>query len=252
MAVKIYGFGPAPGLPDLSPFVLKAMTLLEMAGVDYVVDTTGFRKAPKGKLPYIEDDGAIVADSTFIRLHLEKTRGFDFDAGLSPETRAMSWAVEKLCEDHLVSIVALHRWKDEDNFARGLGRFFDKMLPVPVRAPAKWLIRRNILKRLWRQGVGRFSDAEIAVLGARDVETLSTLIGDKPFLMGDKPCAADAAVFAALALLMDPATASPTRDAALARPNLVAYRDRMMGRYFPNFAQTKIKMSGSASDRLSL
>jgi hypothetical protein len=32
---------------------------------------------------------------------------------------------------------------------------------------------------------------------------------------------------------MDPATASPTRDAALAKPNLVAYRDRMMGRFFP-------------------
>ncbi|WP_246729856.1 glutathione S-transferase N-terminal domain-containing protein [Methylocystis sp. MJC1] len=77
--LKIYAFGPAPGLPDWSPFVIKAMTLLKMAGVDYVVDTSGFRKAPKGKLPYIEDDGVMVADSTFIRLHLEKTRAIDFD-----------------------------------------------------------------------------------------------------------------------------------------------------------------------------
>jgi glutathione S-transferase len=234
--LKIHGFGPAPGLPDLSPFVIKALTLLKMAGVDYVVDTTGFRRAPKGKLPYIDDDGAIVADSTFIRFHLEKTRGIDFDAGLGGMERAQSWATEKLCEDHLNQIVALYRWKDKENFARGVGAFFDSMLPSLIRAPAKWAIRRGFLRRLWQQGIGRFTAAEIEVLGKRDVETLATLLGDKPYLMGDAPCAADAAMFATLALLMDPGTASPPRDAGLSRPNLVAYRDRMMRRYFPEVA----------------
>lgn len=231
--LKIYGFGPAPGLPDWSPYVIKAMTLLKMAGVDYVVDTTGFRKAPKGKLPYIDDNGVVVDDSTFIRLHLEKARGVDFDAGLSAPERAQSWAVEKMCEGHLLWIVARCRWQDDNNFARGIGAFFDKMLPAPTRAFGKWAIRRNLVKRFWLQGIGRFNEAELAVLGGRDVDALAALIGEKPFLMGENPCAADAAVFATLALLMDPATASPTRDAALAKPNLVAYRDRMMGRFFP-------------------
>jgi glutathione S-transferase len=234
--LKIYGFGPAPGLPDLSPFVTKALTLLKMAGVEYVVDTTGLRRAPKGKLPYIDDAGVIVADSTFIRFHLEKTRGIDFDAGLSAMERARSWTIEKFCEDHLSQIVALCRWRDEENFARGVGAFFDSMLPALIRALAKWLIRRGIVRRLWQQGIGRFTPAEIEVLGKRDVETLATLLGDKPYLMGDAPCAADAAMFATLALLMDPASASPTRDAALSKPNLVAYRERMMGRYFPETA----------------
>lgn len=234
--LAIYGFGPGPGLPDLSPFVLKAMTLLKMAGVDYVVDTSGFRRAPKGKLPYIDDDGVIVADSTFIRLHLEKTRGLDFDAGLSAVERAQSWAIEKLCEDHLIPIVALHRWRDDRNFARGLGAYFDASLPAPVRGPAKWLVRRAILRRLWRQGIGRFNAAELTILGSRDVESLSTLLGNKPYLMGETPCAADAAMFATLMLLMDEASASPTRDVALSRPNLVAYRDRMMARFFPETA----------------
>jgi glutathione S-transferase len=232
--LKIYGFGSAPGLPDLSPYVIKAMTLMKFAGIDYVVDTTGFRRAPKGKLPYIDDDGVIVADSTFIRLHLEKTRGVDFDAGLSPLERAQSWAIEKFCEDHLSQIIVRHRWRDNENFARGLGAYFDKTLPAPLRMPVKWLVRRGILKRLWLNGFGRFSEAEIAALGVRDVEALSTLIGDKPYLMGEAPCAADAAVFAMLILLMDPATACPTRDAALSRPNLLAYRDRISARFFPD------------------
>ncbi len=232
--ITLYGFGPAPGLPDLSPFVLKAMTLMKFAGVDYTVDTRGFRRAPKGKLPYIDDDGVIVADSTFIRLHLEKTRGVDFDAALSPPERAQAWAIEKLCEDHLMWIVTLHRWTDDDNFARGLGPVFDKMLPAPARAAAKWAIRRGMSWRFWQQGVGRFTQDELAILGRRDVEALATLVGDKPYLFGERPCAADASVFAMLTLLMDPATASPTRDAALSMPALVAYRDRIMGRYFPD------------------
>jgi glutathione S-transferase len=229
--LKIYGFGAAPGLPDMSPFVTKAMTLLKMAGVDYVVATGNPGRAPKGKLPYIDDDGKIVPDSTLIRFHIETSRGVDFDSGLSAAQRAQSWAVEKLCEDHLIPIIAVLRWRDERNFETGVGAYFDNSLPAPMR-PAKWFIRRIILKRLRAGGIGRFMPAEIDLLGGRDVETLATLIGDKPYLMGDRPCAADAAVFAALALLLDPASAGKVRDIALATPNLVAYRDRMMGRYF--------------------
>src|SRR6266480_2026973 len=70
--ITLYAFGPAFGLPDPSPFVLKAEVLLKMAGVPYRTSTEGFGKAPKGKLPYIDDDGERIADSTFIRWHIEK------------------------------------------------------------------------------------------------------------------------------------------------------------------------------------
>src|SRR5215467_5535059 len=86
--ITLYTFGPAFGLPDPSPFVIKAEILLKMAGLPYRTDTTGFRKAPKGKLPYIDDDGERIADSTFIRWHIEKKYQFDFDRGLSAEQRA--------------------------------------------------------------------------------------------------------------------------------------------------------------------
>ena len=68
--ITLFGFGPAFGLPDASPFVTKVEILLKMAGLPYRTDATGFSKAPKGKLPYIDDDGARIADSTFIRSHI--------------------------------------------------------------------------------------------------------------------------------------------------------------------------------------
>jgi hypothetical protein len=54
--ITLYTFGPGAGLPDFSPSVVKAEVLLKMSGLAYRTDTTGFRKAPKGKLPYIDDD----------------------------------------------------------------------------------------------------------------------------------------------------------------------------------------------------
>jgi len=233
--ITLYGFGPAPGLPDYSPFVVKTMLLLKFAGLDYVVDTGGFRRAPKGKLPYIFDDGDIVADSTFIRWHIEKTRAFDFDAGLTPEQRAIGWAVEKMCEDHLLWTLVAARWLDDDNFKAGVGRVFAS-IPAFVRPFVVGMVRRDIGKRMLAHGMGRHKPDEIGRLGAKDVEALSVLLGDKPWLFGDQPCGADASAFAMLLLLFDPASRCATRDAALAKPNLVAFRDRVLAAYFPGVA----------------
>lgn len=237
--ITLYCFSPTPGAPDASPFVVKTMTLLKLAGLDYVEDRTGFSRAPKGKQPYIDDDGEIVADSTFIRWRIEKTRAFDFDAGLTPEQRAIAWAIEKMCEEHLYWIIVCDRWLDDVNFERGPARFFQSA-PAYVRPFAKWFVRRQVRKAAHAQGIARHKPEEIAALGARDIDALSTLLGDKPYLFGERPCGADATVFAFMASLMTPIAESPTRDAALAKPNLVAYRNRMMKAYFPEIAEAGV------------
>src|SRR5262252_1715812 len=107
--ITLYTFGPMFGLPDPSPFVMKAEVLLKMAKVAYRADASGFSKAPKGKLPFIDDDGAIVADSTFIRWHLEKKYGVDFDQGLDAAQRATAWAFEKMAEEQLYWIGVYER-----------------------------------------------------------------------------------------------------------------------------------------------
>ncbi len=35
--------------------------------------------SPKGQLPYIVDEAETIADSTFIRAHIERRYGFDFE-----------------------------------------------------------------------------------------------------------------------------------------------------------------------------
>lgn len=232
--IKLYSFGPYFGLPDASPFVLKAMTLLKFAGLRYVEDHSGYSRAPKGKLPYIDDDGTIVADSTFIRFHLEKKYGVDFDAGLSPEQRAAGWAIEKMLEEHYYWLLVQARWIDDGNFERGPAQFFSGA-PALIRPLVKALIRKKVARSLIAQGLGRHSEDELAELGRRDIDALSVLLGDKPYLFGEAPSAADATAFALVAETLVSELISPLRDAVAGKPNLVAYRDRLLAAYFPSY-----------------
>ena len=229
--ITLYTFGPYFGLPDASPFVIKAMLLLKLAGLEYSEDRGGYGKAPKGKLPYINDDGLIVADSTFIRFHIEEKYGFDFDAGLTPEQKAAAWAIEKMCEEHLYLALVATRWLDDANFAKGPAHFFETV-PKPLRPAVQKLIRRKVGKILKLQGFGRHTPDERDDLAIADINALATLIGDKAYLMGDEPCGADAAVFAFVAGFLAPAFDTPIRTAAEKHKNLTFYRDRILRKYF--------------------
>lgn len=237
--ITLYTFGPYFGLPDASPFVTKAMVLLKLANLEFREDRGGFRKAPKGKLPYIDDAGTIVADSTLIRFHLEQKYGFDFDAGLDPTQKAIAWAVEKMCEEHLYWAVVAVRWLDDANFATGPARFFDSV-PWPLRPIVTALVRRQVASAARAQGLARHTPAEREGLAIRDIDALAVLLGDKPFLMGDTPCGADATVFSSVASLLLAEFRTPLLAATRAHENLVAYRNRLMAAYFPELAESPV------------
>jgi len=234
--ITLYAFGPAFGLPDPSPFVTKAEVLLKMAGLAYRIDNTGFRKAPKGKLPYIDDDGERVADSTFIRWHVENKYDIDFDKGLSAEQRAISWAFEKMAEDNLYWALVDARWFDEANFAKGPMEFF-RRIPVPVRPLMIAFIRRKLKRTLYGQGMGRHNHAEIVALGTRSIASIAEFLGTKPFFMGSEPAGVDATIFAFVAGTLCPHFDTPLRTAAECHDNLRRYIGRMTARYYPDLGE---------------
>ncbi len=233
--ITLFGAGPNFGLPDPSPFVTKAEILLKMAGLPYRTAKASFVKAPKGKIPYIDDAGTILGDSTFIRWHLEAKYGADFDPGLSAVEKATAWAYEKMCEDHLYWALVYSRWMIPSNFDKGPRVFFDDA-PALIRPLVVVMIRRSVRKSLWGHGMGRHSRAEIERLGTRDIDALAAFLGDKPWLMGADPCGADASAFATVAGTLCPHFDTPLRTAAERHANLVAYRDRGMARWFPEMA----------------
>jgi glutathione S-transferase len=230
--ITLQGFGPAFGLPDPSPFVTKVEVLLKMAGLPYVVETAGLGKAPKGKLPYIVDDGETIGDSTFIRWHLERKYGLDLDRGLDAEQRAVAWAFEKMLEEHLYFAVLHTRWVDDANFDKG-PRNILHMIPAPIRPFLVPMIRRQVRRALHGQGMGRHSPEEIVLLGTRSIDATADFLATKPFLMGSEPTAVDATAFAFVAGILCPVFESGLRTAAERRDNLKRYVGRMTARFYP-------------------
>ena len=235
--ITLQGFGPAFGLPDPSPFVTKVEVLLKMAGPPYVVDTGWFGKAPKGKLPYIVDDGEIIGDSTFIRWHIEKKYGVDFDRGLDAEQRAVAWALERMLEDHLYFALLHARWVDDVNFDRG-PRNILRMIPAPIRPFLIPMIRRQVRRALHGQGMGRHSPEEIVMLGTRSIDAAASFLGAKPFMMGADPSAVDATAFAFIAGTLCPVFETELRTAAERHDNLRRYVGRMTARFYPERSET--------------
>ena len=230
--IILYGFGAGFGLPEISPFVTKTEVQLKMAGLSYRKQKAMPPASPKGQLPYIEDDGQRIADSTFIRAHLEGKYGFDFDAGLDLQHRAQAWAFERMIEHHIYFALGGARWVDPVNFAKGPSHFFDgapEHLRDKLREDAQFRVAENYLL----SGLGRHAPDDDVDLAVRSLLALSVQLGDKPYLMGERPCGADATAFAMLTGILTPFFDSPLRRRTEQFENLGAYVERQMARHFP-------------------
>ena len=233
--ITLYGFGPNFGLPETSPYVTKTEVQLRMAGLQFRKEQAFPEQSPKGQMPFISDDGELIADSTFIRAHIERRYGVDLDAALDPRQRAEAWAIERMVENHFGWAVGYARFFILENFAKGPAHFFDHV-PEPRRGAMREEMAARVRAAFMAQGMLRHDPHEIEQLGARSLEALSLFLGDKPYMMADRPTGVDAACFAMLAALITPHFDSPLARRAEALPNLGAYVDRMMARFYPNFA----------------
>jgi glutathione S-transferase len=234
-SLTLYATRAGFGMPDTSPFVIKTEVQLKMAGLAYERVSAIPPQAPNGKLPYIDDHGEAVSDSTFIRAHVERKYSVDLDAGLDSRQRAQAWAIERLLEDHLYFAMVWFRWIDPDNFAKGPAHFADSA-PEADRAQLRHDMQARKASDLHAQGIGRHAPERIAELGERSIDALAQLLGDEPYLMGESPSGVDATAFGILASVLAPLFDTPLRRAVEARPNLVAYVARMMQRYYPDHA----------------
>lgn len=229
--IILFGSGRHFGLPDGSPFVTKAEMLLRLSGLAYAFREASFRKAPKGKIPYITDDGQAIGDSTLIRDHLERRHGIDFSGGYGPRELALGWTLERMLEEHLYFLAAHDRWMDDANFSKGPAQYF-KAAPAPIRPLVAAMIRRQVRKTFRIQGLGRHSADERFDLGRRDLDAVAELLGANRYLLGDRVCGADATAFGFLIGLLCPLFESRLRRHAESLPGLVDYVGRMKREFF--------------------
>jgi len=231
--IKLIQFPRGMGVPNPSPFCMKAEILLKMAEREYCIEELANpSKSPKGKLPYIRDGENEIADSSFILQYLEEEYGVDFDAGLDARQRATGHAIARMCEERLYWAIVYSRWVDEQNWPNIRQFWFGGMPPI-IRSIVPALARKGTLAALKGHGLGRHSAGEVYALGITDIKALADLLGEQDFMLGDVPSAVDATAYAHIEnLLID--MPSPLLDETRTHENLVAYRDRCRALWFPD------------------
>lgn len=185
--ITLYGFGSRFGVEDLSPFVLKVDAFMRMADIPFQVrgSFANLRTAPKGKLPYIVDNGKTISDSTFIIRYLTEHYAADIDRHLTDEQRACARMVMRTLDESLYWCLVHSRWIRDDSWQIVKPAFFSKM-PFPICYIAPVIARRNIRKALYLQGTGRHSDEEILAIADEILQDLSVLLGEKRWFFGDR------------------------------------------------------------------
>jgi glutathione S-transferase len=212
---------------NVSPFGLKLEAWLRLADIPYTVEpSTSLAKAPKGKLPYIRDEGRLIGDTTLIIDYLKRSRSIDPDAGLDPRERAEALMLQRLFEDHFYFVLVYSRWIDDAGWATLQPAFFGR-LPFPTGRLAAGHFRRRVRRMLHLQGMGRHSPDEIYAMGRQDLEAVADYLGDRPFLMGEQLTTIDAVAYAFLANVLYLPFETELKRIALEYPTLVTYCDAM-------------------------
>jgi len=233
--ITVFQFPRMFAIPNLSPFCCKLETWLRIAGIDYeVVDTPNPRKAPKGKLPFIEDGGKRIADTSIIIEHLVATRGVDPDAALDERQRATALLVQRTLEEHYAFVLAYTHLFHDDGLKHTRARF--DAVPALVRPLVARTVRGKVKDILWHQGLLRHSHEHIVEAAIRDWRAVLELMRE-PFFFGERPTSIDATVFGTLASSILTPIETPIRAFLMTRPKAVAYAERMRARFFPELLE---------------
>lgn len=226
----------ALGLPNPSPFCMKAEILLKMSGAPFTVETVNDpRKGPKGKLPAASfDGGPMVGDSELIRREMAQRLGFDPDAALDAGQKATAHAIARMLEERLYWAIVHTRWMDPPTYDRFAREAFATMPPV-IRSIIKVVAQRKVRSNLAGHGLGLHEVQDIMAFGAADIDACAGLLGDQDWFMGAEPTGVDATGVAFLANVLVPDIESPLKATARRHPNLVAYVERGRARWYPDY-----------------
>lgn len=225
--IVLYQFPGAFGLRTLSPFCTKLEAYLRLAGVPYTAKLGDPRQAPRGKLPYVRWDGGLVGDSQGIVDRLRAEVGDPLDGHLDDRQRALGLALRRTAEDHLYWALLAVRWGDDETWGAHYRAAIGAFLPAAIRPLLVGVLRRGVQRSLRAHGLGRHDRDTVVAQGRADLDAIATVLGDGPYLFGERPTSVDCAVYAQVEHLRHTRGHHPLAVAAREHERLVAWCERM-------------------------
>lgn len=220
------------GQPSNSPFCVKAMCLLKMSGREWTPKyLNNPSKMPHGRLPVMRTRDRLIADSSGIQYHLE-AEGARFDNGLSDIQKAQSHALIRMVEENLRCGLVHERWVRDDVWLQFRDAIFTEA-PRAVRGLIAGIARRYVRRAMMSHGIAQFTEQDRLDRLGRDLQTIETTLGNKPYLFADHPTAADAATLPVLDMIRTLPCDTGLRQLVRDNVALMGYIERGRARMYP-------------------
>ena len=232
--IKLFSFGTAFNLADPSPFVVKADLHLRANNIQFesIPSVDNLQKAPKGKLPFIDDNGTIIADSSFIVEHLKQQHSADIDSWLNEKQKATAYLISKSLEENFYWCIVHSRWINDDTWPIVKQNFFGS-LPFPLNKIIPMVAQKKVRNNMKGHGMGRHSDAEIMVITKHTLQNLSVLLDNQPYFFGEKISSLDICAYAMVANLTHSTIDNEMSRMCKTFDNLVEFTQRIKNQYYP-------------------
>lgn len=218
------------GLPDISPYPMKVMAFMNLHNIDYKLVSGDVRKAPLGKIPYLEHKGKQIPDSELILDYLEQEYQLPKD-DLTAEQHAIGHSLCRTLDERLYWVVVYSRWIEDKNWPKIRDKIFSAV-PTVLRGLISNKIRNDIRKTLYMHGIGRHAPEQMYDFARRDLQALSDLLADKPYLFGEQPSRYDCTAVSFVAGCLQTEMPSKVLEMTNSLPNLPAYWERGKARLF--------------------
>ncbi|MFP8966985.1 glutathione S-transferase C-terminal domain-containing protein [Pokkaliibacter sp. CJK22405] len=229
--VVLHQFPAMLGLPNASPYCLKVEAFIRMAGIPFEIRHTASYRGPRGKLPFIEHDGTVVPESETILDTLTEMAAPDRLQVLTPEQQTTGHLLARMADYSLSWMLMYDRWLVPVTWPRSREAFFTSV-PWMIRPVLAALYQFRVKRDCWAHGVGRLIMPERRSRLLQDLTCLSDVLGDKPYLFGDKPSRYDASCFGVIANMARDPLGIPSKQVLQGFPNLLAWSDRILREHF--------------------
>ncbi len=229
--VELHQFDSFWGLPNASPFCMKAEGYLRWRDIPFTIVVDSPRTSPSGQVPWVVDGEDVITDSQRIIAHFEAGRPDALDANLDARQQAAAHMLRRICEFDLFWQINYSRWADPAGWAR-FGPDIKMRLPMPMRLFGVGLVRRRLIRTCRALGLDPADPEAAYARGKAHIKAIADWLGESPFLLGEEISSVDFSALGALGNIMRQPVHTPLRDDANERDNLVRWLDRMWARTF--------------------
>ena len=219
--ITLYSYPELFGVADNNGYGLKVFAFLRLTGVpfrhEHIFDASA---APRGRLPYIVDDGQTIGDSETIISHLITKNRLTMDATLSSAQRNMSHLITRMLDD-LYWVMSYSRWKDE----RFWPAFRDALMREHPSITETGLCKAQEFnfQRYHFQGIGRYTPDAAYARGLADLSVLADLIPREGYVHGAEPSSIDAGIYGFIANIYFYDIDTPLKQFVMSHGNIVLH-----------------------------